>query len=975
MLLFNLLVNLACVEDINRLPTDFPDNKADDFDGDGLSELQGDCNDLDETVLRASTWYADADLDGFGDPNVSTEACEQPEGYVENSEDCLDTDNTVYPGNARFELPELCVLDLDGDGFGDMLPDLNVDSGTDCDDQSADVNPDMPEVCDGIDNDCNARVDENTDSDAPSWFYDGDQDGFGDPAIVLHACVSPAGYVADNTDCDDSTSITYPSAPEYCDGQDNNCNAIVDESAVDSDLWFIDADGDGYGEASVLELSCTQPENFVSNSEDCNDLSNQQHPDASEVCNGEDDNCDGQIDEAVKNVYFVDGDGDGFGNPLSIEEGCNAEPTWVSNGDDCNDTDPFIKPSAPEVCNFIDDDCNGGIDDNALDALTFYVDSDGDGWGVNTQVQISCPTIVNGLPSPPSGYSFFDDDCDDADANRSPGLPELCTTEIDENCDEDPTLGATDVNIYYADSDGDGQGNALFTVAVCAAPFGYVDNALDCNDTDELVLSGMPEAWEICNGKLDRCEDDDGSLTPPSIERDGDNDGFVDCVLAVDPLQWEDPNSTRPLGEIRGGDCADNNADVFPGNCPLETDPNGCYLDADLDGYGDPSPPSPVTVSDYAAGLDCEDNNPFAYPGAPELCNGIAEDCEDPNYGGSPDFETDNDGDGYVECSGYDSSIWVGDSSVIGGGDCQDGSALIYVGAAYNHPDTCAQDADNDGEPDCNLTGINPTYTCDLGLFLPVGIGPDFVRIPAGDDPLGRYSISYDFYMMTTEFLNAHYNAIYNQTEGTSMIPSGYSNWSTAAYMSNLLSDLMGVEKCYDCQGLQSCSLAVSPLECTGYRLPTEWEWEYAARSGTTEDVWTGQGSSLGGLLSNVWNACYGVDIQDGVNNPSLLDYAWYCGNNSSQTRKSSAQKLPNGFGLYDMHGNMEEWTDDISLPFVPSGLELDPWSGHVGMSTADHVLRGGYFSSYGHSTGVNAREQSDLYYEYRGYRLVIRAP
>ena len=228
-------------------------------------------------MLQASTWYADADADGFGDPNASTEACEQPEGYVENSEDCLDTDNTVYPGNARLNfLNSVCWTSM-GMAWR-HASDLNVDSGTDCDDQSAEVNPDMPEVCDGIDNDCNARVDENTDPDVPSWFYDGDQDGFGDPTIVLHACVSPAGYVADNTDCDDTTALTYPSAPEYCDGQDNNYNSIVDESAVDSALWFIDADGDGFGEASVLELSCTQPDNFVSNSEDCNDLSNQQYP-------------------------------------------------------------------------------------------------------------------------------------------------------------------------------------------------------------------------------------------------------------------------------------------------------------------------------------------------------------------------------------------------------------------------------------------------------------------------------------------------------------------------------------------------------------------------------------------------------------------------------------------------------------------------------------------------------------------------
>ena len=111
------------------------------------------------------------------------------------------------------------------------------------------------------------------------------------------------------------------------------------------------------------------------------------------------------------------------------------------------------------------------------------------------------------------GYSFFDDDCDDNDANRAPDLP--CTATVDENCDGDPTIGATDVTVSYADSDGDGQGNALYTVAVCNVPFGYVTNSDDCNDTDPDVLSGMPVEWEACNGKLDRCEDDDGSLTPP----------------------------------------------------------------------------------------------------------------------------------------------------------------------------------------------------------------------------------------------------------------------------------------------------------------------------------------------------------------------------------------------------------------------------------------------------------------------------
>ena len=116
------------------------------------------------------------------------------------------------------------------------------------------------------------------------------------------------------------------------------------------------------------------------------------------------------------------------------------------------------------------------------------------------------------------------------------------------------TLGAVDVTTFYADTDSDGQGNPLFTVDICAAPFGYVANPDDCNDTDPEVLSGMPEEWEICNGKLDRCEEDIyGDARTPDNERDDDDDGFVECELDVIPILWEDSNASRPLGEIQGG--------------------------------------------------------------------------------------------------------------------------------------------------------------------------------------------------------------------------------------------------------------------------------------------------------------------------------------------------------------------------------------------------------------------------------------
>ena len=91
--------------------------------------------------------------------------------------------------------------------------------------------------------------------------------------------------------------------------------------------------------------------------------------------------------------------------------------------------------------------------------------------------------------------------------------------------------------------------------------------------------------------------------------------------------------------------------------------------------------------------------------------------------------------------------------------------------------------------------------------------------------------------------------------------------------------------------------------------MPTEAEWEYAARSGTTSEYWTGEGSSLGGTYSS--DSCLpSVTIQDGVTNPLLSDYAWFCGN-SNNSSQPVGQKLPNGFGLYDVHGNLYEWTAD----------------------------------------------------------------
>ena len=176
---------------------------------------------------------------------------------------------------------------------------------------------------------------------------------------------------------------------------------------------------------------------------------------------------------------------------------------------------------------------------------------------------------------------------------------------------------------------------------------------------------------------------------------------------------------------------------------------------------------------------------------------------------------------------------------------------------------------------------------------------------------------------MTTEISEGMWDAFMGSGSSTSLTGKNNVNWHDAAAFANALSIFEGHEECYSCSPNQNssstvCTEQVLPTtDCLGYRLPTEWEWEYAARSGTTAEFWTGEGVELGGDYSS--NGCGGTEtIVDGVSNPLVGDYAWYCGNNDGFNILPIAQKLPNGFGLYDMHGNLYEWTADWYDNFQP---------------------------------------------------------
>ncbi len=231
-----------------------------------------------------------------------------------------------------------------------------------------------------------------------------------------------------------------------------------------------------------------------------------------ELHNTVDENCDGVIE--------TDADGDGA---ISVTTG----------GTDCDDTIAAIHPGAVEVCDDVDNNCDGNIDESsAVDAITWYADEDGDGYGSDVVIVISChepgigfasvggdcndadATTNPGVDSDADGYTNCTD-CNDADAAINPGAVEVCDN-VDNDCDREIDQDAEDGETWFPDKDGDGWGSDYPEdgyVRICApATDGYTVVNGDCNDADATI---NPGAVETCDSTIDNdCDGAVGSEDP-----------------------------------------------------------------------------------------------------------------------------------------------------------------------------------------------------------------------------------------------------------------------------------------------------------------------------------------------------------------------------------------------------------------------------------------------------------------------------
>ena len=669
------------------------------------------------------------------------------------------------------------------------------------------------------------------------------------------------GWVS-GSDCNDGDASVHPEAEERCNGVDEDCDGEIDDDPVDGDVWYADADADGYGDPAATVRACEQPEGYLADASDCNDTDATVNPAGIEVCNAVDDDCDGTVDEEAMDplVWYADTDSDGYGDPDNVAWACSAPVGYTADAADCDDTDALVSPAGVEVCNAVDDDCNGLVDDDPTDALAWYADSDGDGYGDASNVSTGCEA--------PDGYVADDTDCDDADAQVNPAAAELCNG-LDDDCNGAVDDNPTDELVWYADADGDGYGDPATTTASCEAPAGYLADASDCDDGNAAV---SPAATELCNGVDDDCDGlvDDDATDATTWYTDADGDGYGDLAspvlscdaaagIVADATDCDDTDAAvNPVGvELCNG--VDEDCDGLVDNDAI--DPLTWYADTDGDAYGDAA--STTTSCDAPIGYvadatDCDDAASGVNPGADELCNGVDDDCDTMVDNDAidatvwyRDTDTDTYGDPSVSTSSCDQPAgYVADDT-----DCDDTNAAVNPGAAevaYNQiDDNCDGLQDEmvaNDESGWTILGTSASHTIgNTGLWTLDdlnGDGDDELAIAAtADDSRATNAGALAFHDDGVSGTGVSYTAAYLLVGGESSSDAfgqavvslddvdgdGHGELAASAYLSNRGDDDAGAVYIFD---LYSSSAYTGSQNVNSIR--------EGRISGDSEDLWLG---------------------------------------------------------------------------------------------------------------------------------------
>ena len=575
--------------------------------------------------------------------------------------------------SARQSLP----VDADGDGFAATI---------DCDDDDPTVFPNADEVCDGVDNDCDSAVDEGVGS---VFYADLDGDLRGDPDTEVFACEPGEGLAENGDDCDDTNAAVYTGADEVCDGLDNDCDTEVDEDV--GTVFYADADADGYGDDATATEACEAPSGFTTVGGDCDDLDIERNPGLEEVCDGKDNDCNGDIDsDAIdRTTTWPDEDDDGYGaaDGESVES-CETPTGYVGNSDDCDDGNETVNPDAVEICDAIDNNCDEVVDDVDLDGDTYTdetclggsdcddsndaiypgasdawydgVDSDCDGaddYDADTDGYV--PDAYAGLPTTGSTAALLPaGDCDDTEATVNPGATDIWYDGIDTDCD-----GADD---YDADSD------SYVPTAYAGLPTTYVSGSGslptgDCDDTNSTINPGAADTWY--DGVDQDCDESD--------DYDADADGYV-----PDAYSGLATGGVTGSGALPAGDCDDGDNTINPG----ATDTWYDGIDQNCDGADDYDADGDGFASDGFTGTDCDDDDASINPGEVEICDdGIDQNCDGTadscTFGGDIPV---TDADVYFYGESAVDRVGQGDPGVANAGDLTgDGIADLAVASIF----------------------------------------------------------------------------------------------------------------------------------------------------------------------------------------------------------------------------------------------------------------------------------------------------